>query len=144
MMADTDAARVIYFGVPTRWTERLITDWLASVGSPVSETLAAGFGSPAVHAELTFHSPLRLDDVVAAELTCERVSRRSITYCAKFSPTVGTDAGQPAVLVRLTQVHVRSEPDGTVSAVELPARLSAALSAASCIAHEGRVPDTVD
>jgi acyl-CoA thioester hydrolase len=47
-MSDTDAAQVIYFGAPTRWTERLVTTWLADVKHPTSELLAAGFGMPAV------------------------------------------------------------------------------------------------
>jgi hypothetical protein len=45
-MSDTDAARLIYFGAPARWAQRLLTTWLADVGTPLSKSLDSGFDAP--------------------------------------------------------------------------------------------------
>jgi acyl-CoA thioester hydrolase len=103
-MSDTDAAQVIYFGAPTRWTERLVTTWLADVKHPTSELLAAGFGMPAVRAELTYRGPLRLDDLVDASLWLHAKSARSVTWRAEFA---ACGESLPAVVVLLTQVYAR-------------------------------------
>jgi acyl-CoA thioesterase FadM len=44
VMADTDAARVIFFGAPVLWAERLVTTWLADVGCGTQDSLTRGFG----------------------------------------------------------------------------------------------------
>ncbi|WP_405865724.1 MULTISPECIES: acyl-CoA thioesterase [unclassified Streptomyces] len=123
-VGDTDAAQVIYFAAPTRWAERLSSEWLAEVGFPTSKMLAAGFGLPAVHCELTYHSPLRLDDELDATLWLDRLSTRSLTFRSDFA-LVG--APEPAVRMRLTQVYVRMSgaapeslplPDGLVARLQ--------------------------
>lgn len=119
-MGDTDAAQVIYFGAPARWAERLATTWLADVKFPTSELLAAGFGMPAVHAELTYRSPLRLDDPVEGTLWLHRKSARSVTWRAEFTRPAESP---PAVEVLLTQVHVRIE-EGRPTPVPWPEALA--------------------
>ncbi|MGW2052011.1 acyl-CoA thioesterase [Streptomyces sp. NPDC001858] len=123
-VGDTDAARVIYFAAPTRWAERMSSEWLADVGFPTSKMLAAGFGLPAVHCELSYHSPLRLDDELDATLWLDRLSTRSLTFRSDFA-RVG--APKPAVHMRLTQVYVRTSgaapeslplPEGLVARLE--------------------------
>ncbi|TVT24149.1 acyl-CoA thioesterase [Amycolatopsis acidiphila] len=126
-MCDTDAARLIYFGAPARWAERLLTTWLADVGCPLSKSLDSGFGDPVVHAEMTYHSPLRLDDEVNATLSLIRRTERSLTFHCGFGLGSGPAT---AVEVRLTKVHVRFGPDGA-EAVPLAGPLLDALVAAA-------------
>ncbi len=125
-MADTDAAQVIYFGAPARWAERLVTGWLAEVKFATSDLLAAGLGMPAVRAELSYHRPLRLDDVVEAALWVHRKSARSVTWRAEFARAAGAP---PAVEVLLTQVYARVE-DGGLVPIPWPDRLNALLQGA--------------
>lgn len=126
-MADTDAARVIYFGAPVVWVERLLTTWLADVGAPLSESLDSGFGDPAVHLEVAYRAPLRLDDQVTGTLSLVRRSEQSLTFHCTFA--LGPDAS-PAVEVWLTKVHVRVGPDG-LHAVPIDGPLRDALDAAA-------------
>lgn len=127
-MGDTDAAQIIYFGAPMRWAERLFTDWLATIGMPTSEVLRAGFGLPAVHAELSYRRPLRLDERVRGELRLHRRSARSITWRCEFFPDDDDDDGGVAVEVLITQVYARIDPAGPVT-VPLPGQLLAHLPA---------------
>jgi len=109
-----------------RWAERLFTDWLATIGMPTSEVLRAGFGLPAVHAELSYRRPLRLDERVRGELRLHRRSARSITWRCEFFPDDDDDG--VAVEVLITQVYARIDPAGSV-AVPLPGQLLAHLPA---------------
>jgi acyl-CoA thioester hydrolase len=84
-MADTDATRVIYYGTPLRWAERLVTTWLVEVGFPTSDALQTGRGLPAVHVEVTYLSPLRLDELVDAAMFLERLGGSSSTFRAEFN-----------------------------------------------------------
>ena len=130
-MGDTDAAQIIYFGAPMRWAERLFTDWLATIGLPTSDVLRAGFGLPAVHAELSYRRPLRLDERVRGELRLHRRSARSITWRCEFYSDGDGDGdgnGGVAVDVLITQVYARIDPAGPV-AVPLPGQLLAHLPA---------------
>lgn len=122
-MGDTDAARVIFFGAPLRWSERLVSTWLADSGHPTSEAIRSGYGLPAVHTEIDYSAPLRLDDRIDAALWAERVSERSITFRSSFT-SVGQS--QPAAVVRTTQVYVVVDGD-SVRAVAMPRELRAAL-----------------
>lgn len=122
-VGDTDAAQVIYFAAPTRWAERLSSEWLADAGFPTSKMLIAGFGLPAVRCELTYHSPLRLDDELDATLWLDRLSTRSLTFRSDFA-LVG--APEPAVRMRLTQVYVRTSR-AALESLPLPEGLVARL-----------------
>ena len=138
-MGDTDAAQIIYFGSPVRWAERLFTDWLATIGMPTSEVLRAGFGLPAVHAELSYRRPLRLDERVRGELRLHHRSARSITWRCEFFPDDAEDDGGVAVEVLITQVYVRIDPAGPV-AVPLPGQLLAHLPAPPAAAKTTKEP----
>jgi acyl-CoA thioester hydrolase len=126
-MADTDAARVIYFGAPLRWSERLVTTWLADADCGTWQMLNDGHGLPAVHCEVDYASALRLDDVVSASLWMDRWTRRSVTFRSEFRLD---DAPEPSVVVRVTQVGVETHPDALRS-VELMPKLVAALEMSS-------------
>ncbi|MEZ0366058.1 acyl-CoA thioesterase [Mycobacterium sp. pUA109] len=125
-MGDTDAAQVIYFGAPIRWSERLVTTWLADVGCATSQTLRDGYGLPAVHCELDYASALRLDDRVHASLWIDRRSQRSVTFRSEF-----TREGEalPAVVVRVTQVQAETGGE-QLCAIPLLPKLAAALAKA--------------
>jgi acyl-CoA thioesterase FadM len=77
VMADVDAAGILYFATPYRWQEMLFTDWMQAIGHPVSGLLGSGRGCPAVRSSCTYARPLRLDDFVRCELACEDVGRTS-------------------------------------------------------------------
>jgi acyl-CoA thioesterase FadM len=76
-MADVDAAAILYFATPYRWQELLFTGWMQSIGHPVSGLLGSGSGCPAVHSSCSYLRPLRLDDFVRCELSCDEVGRTS-------------------------------------------------------------------
>ena len=122
-MADTDSARVIYFGAPIRWAERLVTTWLADVGCPTSGALRDGYGLPAVHCELDYASALRLDDRVQGSLWVDRHTRRSVTFRSDF---IRQGDVTPAVVVRVTQVQAATDGE-QLRAVVLQPKLVAAL-----------------
>lgn len=126
-MSDTDAARVIYFGAPARWTERMLSTWLADAGAPLSKSLDSGFGDPVVHAEMSYRAPLRLDDQVSATLSLSRRTERSLTFHAAFALGPGSAS---VVEVWLTKAHVRFGPDGA-EAVPLGGPLLAVIDAAA-------------
>ena len=46
VMADVDAASILYFATPYRWQELLFTGWMHSIGHPVSGLLGSGRGCP--------------------------------------------------------------------------------------------------
>lgn len=123
VMADTDAARVIFFGAPVLWAERLVTTWLADVGCGTQDSLTRGFGLPAVHCELDYVSPLRLDDQVNASLFVENHTERSVTFRSEF---IRAGESTPSVEVRVTQVQAATD-GGAMRAVPLMPKLLAAL-----------------
>lgn len=122
-MGDTDAAGIIYFAAPARWTERLIGDWLAESGIPTSSMLSSGFGLPAVHVELSYHCPLRLDDVVQGTLRLHAKSQHSVTWRAEFALSTDESPACPAVVVSIKQVHTRLDGPEPVP-VELPVTIA--------------------
>jgi acyl-CoA thioester hydrolase len=126
-MGDTDAARVIYFGAPLRWAERLVTTWLADSGNSTSEAIDSGYGMPAAHVDIDYKSPLRLDDIVCASLWLDRRSARSVTFRSEFTRAGTHDV---AVVVRVTQVQVKTTAEGPVP-VALRPGLAAALPSVS-------------
>lgn len=124
-MGDTDAAGIIYFGAPVGWAERMITEWLAESGWPLSEQLGSGWGMPAVHLEVDYSRPLRLDDRIVGTLRSHARSAHSVTWRCQFSTE---EEGPVAVEVRLTQASVRLQAGGT-TLVDLPPGLAAQLDA---------------
>ncbi len=78
-MADCDAAGIIYYASPLRWAERLFGEWLAAAGHPISSMLTAGVATPAVDVQVSYRSPLGLDDQVELEFRAERIGRTTFT-----------------------------------------------------------------
>lgn len=122
-MADTDAAQVIYFGAPIRWSESLFASWLAESWMAVSTMIEAGFGMPAVHVEVSYEGPLKLDEWVVGELRLAKRSSRSVTWrCEFFSER----RNERAVEVLVTQTYVQ-RGEARPSARPLPEELVALL-----------------
>jgi acyl-CoA thioesterase FadM len=121
-ISDIDGARLIYFAAPAAWSERVMSDWMASELRPTSELFASGTAFPVVSTQSTFHAPLRQDDLVDLVLGTVRVGRSSFTVRTEARRLDGTLA------VTVETVHVYVEGlDGELSPTPMPAWLRAPL-----------------
>ncbi len=101
VMADVDAAGILYFATPYRWQELLFTGWMHAIGHPVSGLLQSGNGCPAVRSSCTYLRPLRLDDFVRCELACEETGRTSFEIGMR-----GYEAASGELAVQTATRHV--------------------------------------
>lgn len=114
-ISDIDGARLIYFAAPAAWSERIMSDWMASELRPTSELFASGAAYPVVSTQSTFHAPLRQDDLVDLVLGTVRVGRSSFTVRTEARRLDGTLA------VAVETVHVYIEGlDGELAPKPLP------------------------
>jgi hypothetical protein len=97
-MADTDATRVIYYGTPLRWAERLVTTWFVEVGFP---TITAATGRTR---------------------RCRNVSGTPGREFEYFPSGIQTRGRNTTAIVDLTQVFT-STVDGELRATRLPAEI---------------------
>jgi YbgC/YbaW family acyl-CoA thioester hydrolase len=81
-IADSDFAGLVYHSRPYEWQERLMGEWLVSVGYPISSIIRSGFACPVVHSEATYRREIGLDDEVVVELRALRVGTSSFTLGA--------------------------------------------------------------
>ena len=82
-MGDVDAVQVYapnYF----RWMDQGLHDLLVALGHPLRELFAAGFGTPAVHAQCSYASPIGLDDVLEWTTRISRVGTSSFDVTHDF------------------------------------------------------------
>jgi acyl-CoA thioesterase FadM len=105
VMADVDAASILYFATPYRWQELLFTGWMHAIGHPVSGLLGSGGGCPAIRSSCSYLLPLRLDDFVRCELTCEEIGRTSFEIGMRGFKEAG---GALAVETRTRHVWVEN------------------------------------
>jgi len=124
VMADVDAAQILYFATPLRWAERMFSRWRREVGLPMSEMLRTGTGTPAVRSEITYAASLHLDEEVEATMWCDRRSTRS--YTTRYDFAAGPE-GPLATQVWLTQATIERDADGRMRSVPIPGDLAAAL-----------------
>jgi acyl-CoA thioesterase FadM len=117
-MSDVDGARLIYFAAPAVWSERVMSDWMASELRPTSELFASGAAYPVVSTQSTFHAPLPQDDLVDLVFGTARVGRSSFTVRTEARRLDGT----LAVSVETVHVYVESL-DGELAPTPLPAWL---------------------
>lgn len=76
---DTDAGGVVYHANYLRWFERARTDILRLFGIDQRAASEAGEGTyVVVGAEMKFHAPARLGDVVIIESSCESAQSASV------------------------------------------------------------------
>lgn len=119
-LADTDAARVVYFARALEWFHAAYEDWLESVDLALGEHLPKSeWLLPIVNAEVTHERPLALGDHLEIQLRVQRIGTTS--YTLAYEAVRGGD-----VCVRSTMTHVcmRSE---TGRPEPLPGRLRDAL-----------------
>jgi acyl-CoA thioesterase FadM len=123
VMADVDAAAILYFATPYRWQELLFTGWMHALGHPVSGLLRDGQGCPAVRSSAAYLRPLRLDDFVRCELSAEDVGRTSFEVSMRGYAEV---SGELAVQTWTRHVWVE-RGDAEPTPTPLPDWLRAAL-----------------
>jgi YbgC/YbaW family acyl-CoA thioester hydrolase len=83
IMADTDAAGVIYFGCVYRWHESAMQEWLRNAGHPIGKLLKEGYAIPCVHSEADYSHPLRVGDELTVQLRPGKVGTRSFQLVAE-------------------------------------------------------------
>jgi YbgC/YbaW family acyl-CoA thioester hydrolase len=136
-MADVDAAGIIYYASPLRWTEVLLGDWLEQSGHPIKAMLAAHQATPVVGVQVRYQAPLSLDDHCRLCLHAQRIGTTSFTTrCDIWGPR--TD--RAAVEVEVTHAFAAYSPpgDGGGAVIEkqaLPPWLREALQAGLSAEH---------
>jgi 4-hydroxybenzoyl-CoA thioesterase len=99
---DEDHARIVYYPRFFDFFHRVFEDFFESEGKPYRHVLTVDkLGWPAVHASADFKAPLRFGDVLAVELTVEKVGEKSVSFLYR-----GLRDGVPAVEGRTTVVCV--------------------------------------
>ncbi|MTV28011.1 hypothetical protein FTX61_21770 [Nitriliruptoraceae bacterium ZYF776] len=131
-MADTDAAKLIFFGCVFRWSDVLFTDFFAATGKPLSRHFADGVGFPAVRTESEYRYPLGLDDEIELELWTGHIGERSFSLVTRVFVDVHGERRE-AVRARVWHTYVEMRPGQDRDAPEvttapLPDWLRAALS----------------
>lgn len=130
-MADTDAAKLIFFGCVFRWADVLFTDWFLATSKPLSQHFADGVGFPAVRTESEYLYPLGLDDEIELELWTGHVGDHSFSLVTRVFVRVEGERRE-AVNARVWHAYVEMRP-GTdrdapeVSTAPLPSWLRDAL-----------------
>jgi acyl-CoA thioester hydrolase len=138
-MADVDAAGIIYYASPLRWTEVLLGDWLEESGHPIKAMLAAHQATPVVGVQVRYQAPLGLDDHCRLCLHAQRIGTTSFTTrCDVWGPR--TD--RPAVEVEVTHAFAAYSPPGpggeaVIEKQALPPWLRKALEAGLSAEHAG-------
>lgn len=76
---DTDAAGVVYYANYLRYLERARTEWLASLGHPLTELERAhGVVFVVRRVEIDYRAPARLFDMLDVGLAIETLGRASL------------------------------------------------------------------
>jgi acyl-CoA thioester hydrolase len=106
--AEVDAQAVVFNSRYLEYFDIGITEYFRSVGLYPEPNLQ---GAPELHvvkAEVTYHAPVLLDEVMAICVRCEKVGRTSITFAFEIHGEGGEDLRASGVEV---SVHV-DEPRG--------------------------------
>ena len=126
--AEVDAQAVVFNSRYLEYFDIGITEYFRSVGLYPEPNLQ---GAPELHvvkAEVTYHAPVLLDELMAICVRCEKVGRTSITFAFEIHGETGEDLRASGVEV---SVHV-DEPRGRPTPV--PAAMVALFEA-----YEGRM-----
>ena len=106
--AEVDAQAVVFNSRYLEYFDIGITEYFRSVGLYPEPNLQ---GAPELHvvkAEVTYHAPVLLDEMMAICVRCEKVGRTSITFAFEIHGEAGEDLRASGVEV---SVHV-DEPRG--------------------------------
>jgi acyl-CoA thioester hydrolase len=101
--SDTDMAGIMHFSAFFRYMEAAEHELLRSMGFSVYlEIDGHPVSFPRVAASCEYHSPARCEDVLAIDVTIQRVGEKSVTYGFAFS-----DAGRGVATGEMTSVCCR-------------------------------------
>ena len=123
VMADTDAAGVVYFSRVFDIAHRCYEEMMAERGLPLQEVLATGrYALPIVAAGAEIGSPIRLGDRLDVELEVAEIGYRSyrLTFQLRGSATpdrVGASVTTSHVAVDISTGRAMPLPDEVVAAL---------------------------
>lgn len=121
-LEDVDGARLVYFGAPFNWSARVLSEWMAQLGRPLSGLFEKGVAIPVAETRTKFLRPVRQDEVVGLVLLLRNVGRTSFTLNSEVR---GRD-GAAAIITTTTHVYVQGL-DGAIAPTPLPIWLRDAL-----------------
>ncbi|WP_366655020.1 YbgC/FadM family acyl-CoA thioesterase [Fodinicurvata sp. EGI_FJ10296] len=91
---DTDASGIVYHANYLKFTERARTEWLRALGRWQSRVLdESGIAFVVRRAEMEFHRPARLDDLLDVETRLGRVSGATLTVNQSIIAVEDSDSG---------------------------------------------------
>ena len=125
VLADTDAAGVVYFSRVFDLAHRCYEEMMEARGLPLQQVLATGrYALPIVAARAELRSPMRLGDQLEVQLDVTEIGERSyrLTYALRSMQTPDRLAAEVAT------THVAVDL-ATGKAMPLPAEVAAALRA---------------
>ncbi len=115
-MESVDAVGIVFYAAYWIWYEGVFEAFIAAAsGRSWRSLVESGFVMPIVHAEIDYLQPLRLSEVVIAEIRLSGIGSRSIRFEAEFSR-------EDEVVARTRTVHVAAT-SGKLEAVEIPSWL---------------------
>src|SRR5262245_55455387 len=78
---DEDHAGIVYYPRFFDWFHQVFEDFFGEAGKTYKDVLDVDHaGWPSVHAEADYASPARFGDVLAIELTVERIGKSSVSF----------------------------------------------------------------
>ena len=118
--SDTDMAGIMHFSAFFRYMEAAEHELLRSMGFSVySEIDGHPVSFPRVAASCEYHSPARCEDVLAIDVTIQRVGEKSVTYGFAFS-----DAGRGVATGEMTSVCCRVDHGKPPVSMPIPKTLA--------------------
>ncbi len=122
--SDTDMAGIMHYSNFFRFMETAEHGFYRALGFSVTmpETNPR-LGWPRVHAECDYRRPLRFEDLVEIHLLVAEKKTKALTYQFRFRKLDGA-AGEEVARGALTIVCVAHRPEGTMSAVPIPAEIA--------------------
>jgi len=122
--SETDAAGIVHFSNFFRYMESVEHAFFRSLGRSVMwQSHEPPLGFPRVHAECDYQSPLRFEDVFEMHLLVREKRPRSLSYQIRFR-NLSRPSPREAARGLLTVACVSKHPDGTFTAVRIPAELA--------------------
>ncbi len=118
---DTDAGGVVYHSNYLNFAERARTEFVRALGVKQRELAAQGFAFAVVRAEVDFHAPARLDDLLQVESRVEKVGAASVELVQTI---IRLDDAMKLVRLTIRLGYIRLDGSGPA---RLPAEIRRAL-----------------
>jgi acyl-CoA thioester hydrolase len=125
IMADTDAAGIVYHANYLRWFEVGRAELIRQVGLTYVEFSARGFALPVIEAHLRYRVASRYDDLLAVHARVSRLSRASVTFEYRLTRAGGNGTAPEVLICEGSTMHACTEPSGRP--VRFPADAQASL-----------------